>query len=188
MKYFIGLMAMLLPLLSSSQSPPVKALHIGDTVPNITLTNLYNYPTPTIRLSDLKGKLVILDFWAVWCTGCIQAIPKLDSIQKEFQNTLQVIMINDEGEKSAIENENKTKAFFSKWKIKSDGLFALPSTLKRIDSLEKLFPHIFIPHYVWIGPQGKVIAITSSGEITRENINAVLEGTPHIMPLKPDRL
>jgi thiol-disulfide isomerase/thioredoxin len=166
----------------------VKPSTIGDTVPDITITNVYNYPASTIHLSDLKGKLVILDFWAVWCTGCIQGMPKLDSLQKEFQNKLQVILINDEGEKSAIENENKTKAFFSRWKIKSNGLFALPSSLKRIDSLEKLFPHIYIPHYVWIGPRGKVIAITSSGEITRENIKAALDGSPNVMPLKPDRL
>jgi hypothetical protein len=46
--------------------------------------------------------------------------------KRNFTNKLQ---INDEEEKTAIENENK-KAFFSRWKIKSKGLFALPSSLK----------------------------------------------------------
>ncbi len=179
---------MLLPLLSGAQSPPVKALTIGDTVPDITISNIINYKTTSAKLSDFKGKLVILDFWAVWCSGCIQGMPKLDSLQKEFKNKLQVILINDEGERSTLENEKKTKAFFTNWEIKSNRSFALPSSLKRIDSLEKLFPHIFIPHYVWIGPKGKVIAITNSQEINRENIKDVLNGLPGKMPLKTDRL
>jgi thiol-disulfide isomerase/thioredoxin len=182
----LGVLAILC-LLARAQQPALKPLSIGDTIPDITITNVYNYPASTIHLSDLKGKLVILDFWAVWCTGCIQGIPKLDSIQKEFQNKLQVILVNDEGERSTIENENKTKAFFSNWKIKSNGSFALPSSLKRIDSLEKLFPHIFIPHYVWIDGNRKVIAITSSEEVNRQNIRAILNGLRSTMPLKSDR-
>ena len=68
MKYIIGVMVILLPILSGAQSQPVKALKIGDTVPDITITSVYNYPASTIHLSDLKGKLVILDFWATWCS------------------------------------------------------------------------------------------------------------------------
>jgi thiol-disulfide isomerase/thioredoxin len=187
MKLIIAFMGMLLSILSGAQSPPVKALSIGDAVPDITITNVYNYPASTIRISDLKGKLVILDFWAVWCTGCMQAVPKLDSLQKEFQNKLQVILVNEEGEKSSAENEMKTTAFFHKWMKKCNGSFALPYALKRIDRLDKLFPHIFIPHYVWISAEGKVLAITSSEEVTHQNISTLLKGFPSAMPLKSDK-
>ena len=54
MKLIIAFMGMLLPILAGAQSPPVKALSIGDAVPDITITNVYNYPASTIRLSDLK--------------------------------------------------------------------------------------------------------------------------------------
>ena len=85
---------MLLPILSGAQSPPIKALTIGDTVPDITITNVYNYPASTIHLSDLKGKLVILDFWSTWCGACIEAFPKMEKLQKEFGDQLQVILVN----------------------------------------------------------------------------------------------
>ena len=183
----LGVLAILC-LLARAQQPALKPLTIGDTVPDITISKIINYKTTSAKLSDFKGKLVILDFWAVWCSGCIQGMPKLDSLQKEFKNKLQVILINDEGERSTLENEKKTKAFFDNLEIKSNGSFTLPSSLKRIDSLEKLFPHIFIPHYVWVGPKGKVIAITNSQEINRENIKAVSDGSPEKMPLKADRL
>jgi len=72
--------AMLLPLLSGAQAPPVKALSIGDTVPDITIANVYNYRSSTIRLSDLKGKLVILDFWSTWCTNLYCCIPGIAKV------------------------------------------------------------------------------------------------------------
>lgn len=38
----------------------------------------------TISLSDYKGKVVVLDFWAMWCTACREAFPRLNGIQKEY--------------------------------------------------------------------------------------------------------
>jgi thiol-disulfide isomerase/thioredoxin len=187
MKIIIGLLAMLLPILSAAQSPPVKALSIGDTVPDVTITNVYNYPTSTIRLSDLKGKLVILDFWATWCGGCVQSMPKLNTLQKKFNKKLFVLLLNNQGGKNSLEQEKKIKAFFTVLKPKIKGSLVLPASLKRINKLDKIFPHTFIPHYVWIGPRGKVIAITTSEEITKENIVAVLKGRPNKMLLKADK-
>lgn len=181
-------MAILLPTLCGAQSPPIKPLTIGDTVPDITITNVYNYPSSTIRLSDLKGKLVILDFWATWCGGCVQSMPKLNALQRRFHKNLFVLLLNNQGGKSSLEDEKKIKAFFTVFKSEEKQALVLPANLRRIDMLDTLFPHGIIPHYVWIGIKGEVIAITSSEEITRENIKAVLKGTPIKMPIKSDRL
>lgn len=187
MKYLIGLVAMLLPLLSGAQSP-VKALHIGDNVPDITLTNVYNYPSSTIQLSDLKGRLVILDFWATWCSGCVQSMPKLNTLQKKFHKKLLVLLLNNQGGKSSVEGEKKIMAFFETLKSKTKGAVVLVGSLKRIVLLDKLFPHTFIPHYVWIGPDRKVIAITSSEQVTAKNIRTVLNHLPVNLPVKNDNL
>lgn len=51
-----------------------------------------------IKLSDYKGKIVILDFWATWCGPCRRGIPDLISIQKEFKDDVVVIGISLDSE------------------------------------------------------------------------------------------
>jgi len=169
-----------------STGQTVRPLSIGDTVPDITITNVYNYPASTIHLSDLKDKLVILDFWATWCGSCIHGFPKMDSLQKKFSNKLQIILVNNNGGNG--NNEEKVKTFFSKIELKTKGAFVLPSTTRQSPLLLQLFPHTFIPHYVWIGPGEKVLAITSSTEVTAENIEAVINRRRITLPVKVDSL
>ena len=38
-----------------------------------------------LSLSDLKGKVVLVDFWAVWCGPCIRAFPALSALHEEFK-------------------------------------------------------------------------------------------------------
>ena len=178
MKYIIGLVAMLLPLLSGAQSPPVKTLHVGDTVPDITLTNVYNYPSSTIRLSDLKGKLVILDFWATWCGSCIKVLPSLNKIQSEFKGQIQILVVGYQAGKtvqSFLQNNALAKGIKLPF-ITSD------STLK------KLFPHHTIPHEVWIDKNGFVKAITGDEYLTPGNVQAMIAGTISTLPEKKDVL
>lgn len=47
-----------------------------------------------IKLSDHKGKIVIIDFWATWCPPCRKGIPDLIDIQKRYDKKLVVIGIS----------------------------------------------------------------------------------------------
>ena len=48
------------------------------------------------RLSHYAGKVVILNFWATWCAPCLDEIPDLNRLQREYPDDLAIISISDE--------------------------------------------------------------------------------------------
>jgi peroxiredoxin len=65
--------------------------------PDFALTNLSGQ---TVRLSDFKGKIVLLDFWATWCPPCRMEIPNFVQLQKQYADrgfTVLGIALDDEG-------------------------------------------------------------------------------------------
>ncbi|HRP30815.1 MAG TPA: TlpA disulfide reductase family protein [Agriterribacter sp.] len=176
----------ILCLYINAQPPAIKPLTIGDTVPDIVFHHVINYKNSTARLSDFKGKLVILDFWATWCGSCINAFPKMDSLQAKFNDKIQIMLINTEKTGNKDESENRVEEFYTKWLIKTQRRFLLPSSIQQIDTLRQLFPHLFIPHYVWISQDRKVIGITSRTEINAWNIETAINGLELNMPVKSD--
>jgi len=47
----------------------------------------------TVNLSDYKGKVVILNFWATWCTYCRKEMPDLNELNKEFQENNEAVLL-----------------------------------------------------------------------------------------------
>ncbi len=160
-----------------------KPLSIGDTVPDIEFGQLLHHSSPTARLSDFKGKLVILDFWATWCTSCLHTLPKMDSLQSAFGDQVKILLVNS---KSTRDDLLKVQAFFTKYKARTGKELCLTTVVN--DTLtDKLFPHRLIPHYVWIGKSGRVIATTSSENVNATSIRDVLDGVPPSFTLKKDQ-
>src|SRR5690606_35558675 len=79
----------------------IKPLSIGDQIPdelwNMPL-QVVNHPEgkKNITLSEYKGKLIILDFWATWCVPCIRNFPKLHALQGEFGDKIKLLAVTKE--------------------------------------------------------------------------------------------
>ncbi|MFI5162359.1 MAG: TlpA family protein disulfide reductase [Sphingobacteriales bacterium] len=152
-------------LTSKAHAQTVQPLKVGDRIPDITVHNIINYRAKSLKLSDFKGKLIILDFWGSWCSSCLKRFPLSDSLQREFNNNLQFLLVN-----SARTNDREPQIRNILKKFSSPGSeFGLPCAIYDTQ-LDRLFPHISFPHYVWIDGNGMVISINGSDELSRENI------------------
>lgn len=175
--YRVNILLLFTPLLSLSQQIDIiHPLDTGQKMPDVVLSNVINYSKDYIRLSDLKGKLVIIDLWGTGCTACIESFPHIEQLQKEFINKLQIIMVNEE-------SEDSIKRFFSLHpKIK---LPKVPFVTG--DSILSLyFPHRTVPEHIWIDANGIIRAITDSNNATPQNIQKVLNGQHIAFRIKKD--
>ena len=85
-----------------------------------------------INMSEFKGKLLILNFWATWCEPCKEEMPSLDKLQVNPEiNKLKVFAIN-----VGKENSKKVNEFFKNLNIQNlEPYFDPPITLAKIFSL-----------------------------------------------------
>ncbi|RKD12484.1 hypothetical protein BCY91_12635 [Pelobium manganitolerans] len=147
------------------------AINLNDTVPNIPFHHLLNYSDSNAKLNDFRGKMVILDFWATWCKSCLNHLPDAEQLQKTFGNKIQFILVNSY---SVRETPEHVGAFLKNWE-KSHIKLSVP--IARGDTVtRKIFPRMFLPHYVWIDQNGIYRAATSHHEVTEENVRNAIEG------------
>ena len=85
-------------------------LQENSPVPAITVNSLNGKP---LNLSDLKGKVVVLNFWATWCPPCREEIPSMMKLNSAMAgNAFQMVAVSiDEGGLPAIESFFKTSGF-----------------------------------------------------------------------------
>src|SRR5262249_24138387 len=59
-----------------------------------------------LKLQDLKGKVVVLDFWTFCCINCLHTLPDLAKLEKKYEKEMVVIGVHS----AKFENEKKTEA------------------------------------------------------------------------------
>src|SRR5687768_3477014 len=94
-----------------------REVKVGESMPDIPLGTVLNNKTGIRNFSELKGKLVILDFWNTWCGSCIDAFPKMDQLQKQFGEKVQIILVNSTETEEAIQEKFRKVPALKKLKM-----------------------------------------------------------------------
>ena len=93
-----GIVTKITLLLLLFSSTPVLALGSLEAVQhkeNITSFALKNINGEIVRLSDYQGKVVLVNFWASWCSPCLQEIPSMQRLEKSLaEHPFEIIAIN----------------------------------------------------------------------------------------------
>jgi len=83
-----------------SPPTPTQGTKVGNLAPNFQLHNLEG---KSVSLSDLRGKPVMLNFWATWCHPCVFEMPYLQQVYEEWSaDGLVLLAINIGGTSSRV--------------------------------------------------------------------------------------
>ena len=139
-------------------------IHAGDVAPDFTVEMLDG---SRITLSDLRGKVVLVNFWATWCPPCRQEMSHLQKdVIDRFAGKDVVVLPISRGEK-----RETVEAFIEKMG------YTFPVGLDGDQSIYKKYASNYIPRSVVVGKDGKVVyvAVGYDETIAKEVDNAITE-------------
>jgi thiol-disulfide isomerase/thioredoxin len=92
----VALLGMMIVLVSCNTGthPP----RIGSPAPQFTITDAQR----TVSLQQLRGKPVVLNFWATWCPPCIEEMPSLVQLHKELGNKIAILAVSEDADDAAF--------------------------------------------------------------------------------------
>jgi thiol-disulfide isomerase/thioredoxin len=81
------------------------SVEINQELPNFEAKTLNGHD---IKLSQFKGKVVVVNFWASWCGPCVEEVPSLIQILKDFPNDLELVAISGDSSQEDIDSFMKS--------------------------------------------------------------------------------
>jgi len=144
------------PVWSMGERPPA----VGNTATDFGLPGLDGRP---IRLSDFRGKMVLLNFWATWCKPCTTEMPAMQAAYDKLRDRGLVVLAVNELEDTAKVRQH----------IEAYG-HTFPVLMDRDNKVANMFGVFGLPVTVFIDQHGVVQEYIKGGLLTEEKINAVV--------------
>ncbi|MDE6274257.1 MAG: redoxin family protein [Clostridiales bacterium] len=139
---------------------------VGDTCYDFTV-KLYPEEEENFTLSDYRGKVVVVNFWATWCTPCVAEIPLFEKLQNSYADDVVVVAIQ------GVSYEPVAPFIKAKW----DGYHILFAQDNLVDGKPETFPILggrdTWPITLVVDREG-VISYTRQGSITYEQLEGAV--------------
>jgi cytochrome c biogenesis protein CcmG/thiol:disulfide interchange protein DsbE len=146
------LLILLVRLIAAGQTaraiPPYPL--VGHPAPDFTVALWNGTPGQKLHLADLRGKPVVVNFWASWCDNCQQEMPALQGAAQQYKGVVFVgLAYGDTPEHG--------KPFLQKYGV------AYPSGPDADGSISVKYGVTGVPETVFIGRDGKIVSHTGGG-------------------------
>lgn len=128
---------------TTAESIPVDkmpGLGIGLQAPDFELETLEG---KTVKLSELQGKKVMLNFWATWCPPCKAEMPFMEKFYQEAGDEIEIIAIN-------IDTKNDVAGFAKEMGV------TFPILLDKDEQVMKTYQILSIPTTYFIDQDGLI--------------------------------
>ena len=157
--FFLFCFSIFSSISQTNEDVPLNNIAINETPKPVSSVIFEDFSGNKIDLENYHGKLIIVNFWATWCTPCKKEMPSLDSLYQDqsFKN-LEVFAVNMEQP-----NLLKTKKFFSDLNIQKLQIF-FDSNLNFV----KAFKLRGVPTTILINKKGEEFA-RIIGEVNFQN-------------------
>ena len=131
---------------SGIEAQPGVPLKAGNKAPDFTAELIDG---SSISLSDLKGKPVIINFWATWCGPCVREMPAFERLKEDFGDEIGIIAVN------CGDDADTVKDFVDEYG------YTFPVVLDEDYEVTMLYPSNSIPYTVVLDANGKITHVST---------------------------
>ncbi|MCL2159598.1 MAG: TlpA family protein disulfide reductase [Oscillospiraceae bacterium] len=128
----------------SSQKKPEPKIEAGSEVPDFEVELCGG---GTIKLSDCRGKAVLVTFWATWCEPCAGELSNLQRLFDTYAEKLVVLAVNCGEDKETVESFVRENGYTFYVGLDPDG------------ALQANYPTNALPYTIVVGPEGNVASV-----------------------------
>jgi thiol-disulfide isomerase/thioredoxin len=119
-----------------------------------------------VKLSDYKGRPVVLNFWASWCPPCKSEMPHFNKIYAESKNDVVFMMVD------LVDGQRETQSEGQKYI--SDQGYSFPVYFDNTQDAANAYGITSIPTTVFIDPEGNIV-IAYRGAISKAKLKAAID-------------
>lgn len=161
---FVLLLGLLVVLGIWMKKSKVTSLEIGAQIPDFSVTT---FEGETYRISELNGKLVLVNFWSSWCSSCDEEGFALEEVWQDVKSSGDVVFIGV----NYVDTESDSLDFIEKYGLTYPNGPDLGSKISEIFMVEA------VPETYLIGRDGTLAATKIGAFESADEIRAFLEGT-----------
>lgn len=175
---FLLLACLALAAFTQAAGEKPRAARRGDHAPPLTWEQLLQGPEGAAAgWEALQGKAVVLEFWATWCSPCVEQIPHLNQLAETFkEKPVQFIAISDE-------EEPVVRKFLQARPIR--GWVGIDADRSMFDS----YGAGGLPTTVLVDPEGVIAAVTYPERVNEAVLEELLTGRrPRVLPKGATRI